>query len=62
MVSTLGDSMSEFRKFAQDVDTEMGRAISRLANSMSIIEENADSIAQFAEALRSHDGRIEAAE
>lgn len=62
MVSTLGDSMSEFRKFAQDVDSEMGRAINRLASSMSIIEENSESIMELAEAIRERGTQTETVE
>lgn len=62
MVSTLSGSMSEFRKFAQDVDAEMARAVGRLAQSMSTVEENSDSIVQFAEAIRDRENVRGAAE
>lgn len=55
MVSTLAGSMNEFRTFAQNVDTEMAKAVGRLAQSMALIEENSDSIAQLAEAMRERD-------
>jgi hypothetical protein len=62
MVSTLSDAMGEFRKFAQDVDLEMGKAVSRLAQSMATIEENSDSISQIAEVLRAQNPPLGPAE
>jgi hypothetical protein len=62
MVSTLTDSMSQFREFAQNVDTEMARAVGRLAQSMSTIEENTESIAELADAMRDRGRAREAAE
>lgn len=52
MTSTLSDTMNEFRKFAQDIDTEMARAIGRLSSSMSMIEENNETLTDFVDAIR----------
>lgn len=60
LAETLGDSLTEFRKFAQDTDREMASAVSRLANTMTQIEEYAESLDQFVEDNRN--SRLEPAE
>lgn len=51
MTSTLSDSMNEFRKFAQEVDSEMARAIGRLSSSMSIIQESTETLVEFVDVM-----------
>lgn len=52
LASTLGDSMTEFRKFAQEIDREMASAVSRLSNAVNQIEEYAGSLDDFVEESR----------
>lgn len=54
----LGDAMRTFSDFAEKFDAEMGKAVGRLAQTVTVIEENSDSIASLADAMR----RSEAAE
>lgn len=49
LAETLGDSLTEFRKFAQDTDREMASAVSRLGNMMAQIEEYAESLDNYVE-------------
>lgn len=53
LAETLGDSLTEFRKFAQETDREMASAVSRLGNMMTQIEEYAESLDDFVEENRS---------
>lgn len=53
LAETLGDSLTEFRKFAQETDREMASAVSRLGNMMTQIEEYAESLDEFVEENRS---------
>lgn len=53
LAQTLGDTLTEFRKFAQDIDREMAAAVSRLSNSLTQIEEYAESLDDFVEETRS---------
>lgn len=52
LAETLGDSLTEFRKFAQDTDREMASAVGRLGNMMTQIEEYAESLDDFVESSR----------
>jgi hypothetical protein len=52
LAETLGDSLTQFRKFAQETDREMAGAVSRLSNTLTQIEEYAESLDDFVEALR----------
>ncbi|HEY3798528.1 MAG TPA: anti-phage ZorAB system protein ZorA [Caulobacteraceae bacterium] len=52
MATTLSTTLSDFRKFGQDMDVQMGEAISRLAPVIERMKDNTDEIADFAEALR----------
>ena len=52
LAQTLGDSLTEFRKFAQDTDREMAAAVSRLSNTLTQIEEYAESLDEFVEQNR----------
>lgn len=52
LAETLGDSLTEFRTFAQDTDREMASAVSRLGNIMTQIEEYAESLDDFVNSLR----------
>ncbi|MEA1071742.1 anti-phage ZorAB system protein ZorA [Sphingomonas sp. LY160] len=47
LAQTLGDSLTEFRKFAQDTDREMAAAVSKLSNTVTQIEEYAESLDDF---------------
>jgi len=49
---TLGDSLTQFRKFAQETDREMAAAVSRLSNTLTQIEEYAESLDDFVEETR----------
>ncbi len=59
LAETLGDSLTEFRKFAQDTDREMASAVSRLGNTLTQLEDYAGSLDDYVEETR---GRREAAE
>lgn len=59
LAQTLGDSLTEFRKFAQDTDREMASAVSRFSNTLTQIEEYAESLDEYVEETR---GLKEAAE
>jgi methyl-accepting chemotaxis protein len=52
LAETLGDSLTEFRKFAQDTDREMASAVSRLGNIMTQIEEYAESLDDYVNTTR----------
>jgi len=52
LAETLGDSLTEFRKFAQETDREMAAAVSRLSNTLTQIEEYAESLDDFVEETR----------
>lgn len=52
LAQTLADSMTEFREFAQNVDREMAAAVSRLSNTMTQIEEYAESLDEYVEEAR----------
>lgn len=49
---TLGDSFNEFRRFAQDTDRELGSAVSKLAGTVTAIEEYAETLDAYVEAAR----------
>lgn len=53
LAQTLADSLTQFRDFAQKVDREMASAVSRLGNTMTQIEEYAESLDEFIEHSRS---------
>lgn len=53
LAETLGDSLTQFRKFAQETDREMAAAVSRLSNTLTQIEEYAESLDDFVEETRS---------
>lgn len=59
LTETLGDSLTVFRDFAQKFDSELGAAVSRLANSLTQLEEYAESLDEYVEEIR---GLPEAAE
>lgn len=52
LAETLGDSLTEFRKFAQETDRQMAAAVSRLSNTLTQIEEYAESLDDFVEETR----------
>ena len=52
LAQTLADSLSEFREFAQNVDREMAAAVGRLGNTMTQIEEYAESLDEYVEQTR----------
>lgn len=52
LAESLGDSLSAFRTFTQDLDREMASAVSRLANTVTQIEDYAGSLDEFVEATR----------
>lgn len=52
LAETLGDSLTEFRKFAQETDREMASAVSRLGNMMTAIEEYAGSLDDYVDEVR----------
>jgi len=56
LAQTLADSLSEFREFAQNVDREMATAVGRLGNSMTQIEEYAESLDEYVEQTRAARG------
>lgn len=56
---TLGDSLTQFRKFAQDTDREMAAAVSKLGMTLTAIEEYAESLDDY---LQENRGQKEAAE
>jgi ABC-type transporter Mla subunit MlaD len=49
---TLGDSFNEFRRFAQDTDRELGSAVSKLAGTVTAIEEYAETLDAYVESAR----------
>lgn len=49
VAKTLGDSLTEFSRFAQNTDREMASAVSRLGNMMAQIEEYAESLDNYVE-------------
>ena len=53
LAQTLADSLTEFREFAQNVDREMAAAVGRLGNTMTQIEEYAESLDEYVEQTRS---------
>lgn len=53
LAQTLADSLTEFREFAQNVDREMAAAVGRLSNTMTQIEEYAESLDEYVEQARS---------
>jgi hypothetical protein len=59
LAETLGDSLTEFRKFAQDTDREMASAVSRLGNTLTQLEDYVGSLDEYVEETR---GLREAAE
>ncbi|MGY2733616.1 anti-phage ZorAB system protein ZorA [Sphingomonas sp. UYP23] len=60
LAATLGESLTEFRRFAQDTDREMAAAIGKLATTVSQIEEYAEALDEFVEQGRGP--RLEPAE
>lgn len=52
LAQTLADSLTEFREFAQNVDREMAAAVGRLSNTMTQIEEYAESLDEYVEHAR----------
>lgn len=52
LAETLGDSLTQFRKFAQETDREMAAAVSRLSNTLTQIEEYAESLDDYVEETR----------
>lgn len=58
LVETLGDSFAEFRRFAQDTDRELASAVSRLAGTVTQVQEYAEALDEYVAELR----RPEAAE
>lgn len=52
LAETLGDSLTEFRKFAQDTDREMAAAVSRLGNTLTQLEDYAGSLDDYVEETR----------
>lgn len=52
LAQTLADSLTEFREFAQNVDREMAAAVGRLSNTMTQIEEYAESLDDYVEQAR----------
>jgi DNA anti-recombination protein RmuC len=52
LAETLGDSLTQFRKFAQETDREMASAVGRLGNMMTAIEEYAGSLDDYVEERR----------
>lgn len=47
LAETLGDSLTQFRTFAQETDREMASAVGRLGNMMTQIEEYAESLDDY---------------
>lgn len=52
MAETLGDSLTQFRQFAQGFDTEMAGAVGRLSNTLTQIEEYAGSLDDYIHHMR----------
>tara|TARA_R110000772_G_scaffold268734_1_gene398387 strand:+ start:5715 stop:7682 length:1968 start_codon:yes stop_codon:yes gene_type:complete len=52
LAETLGDSLTQFRKFAQETDREMASAVGRLGNMMTQIEEYAGSLDEYVDESR----------
>ena len=57
---TLGDTFSEFKRFAADTDRELAAAVGKLAGALSAIEDYAEELSKHVEAQRQQ--RFEAAE
>lgn len=57
---TLGDSFDQYRRFAQDTDTALAAAVSKLATSLSAIEDYAAALDEHVESVRGP--KMEAAE
>jgi len=57
---TLGDSFDEFRRFAQNFDSEMGAAVQKLASGLTAIEDYAGALDQYVDESRK--GSLEVAE
>lgn len=57
---TLGDSFDQYRQFAQDTDAALAAAVSKLATSLSAIEDYAAALDEYAESVRGP--KMEAAE
>ena len=49
---TLGDSLTQFRTFAQNTDQTMAEAVSRLANTLTQIQEYAEALDEYVVELR----------
>jgi ABC-type transporter Mla subunit MlaD len=49
---TLGDSFDEFRRFAKELDSELGAAVSKLSNALTAIEDYAGSLDEFVDQER----------
>ena len=60
LASTLGDSLTEFRRFAQDTDRELAAAVGKLAGTVTQIEEYAGALDEYVDQARGN--RAEAAE
>lgn len=52
LAQTLGDSLTEFRQFAQDTDRELAAAVGRLGNTVTQIEDYAESLDEYVEQTR----------
>lgn len=52
LAETLGDSLTQFRTFAQETDREMASAVSRLSNTLTQIGDYAESLDDFVEEAR----------
>jgi methyl-accepting chemotaxis protein len=52
LAETLGDSLTQFRNFAQETDRQMANAVGRLSNTLTQIEEYAESLDDFVEETR----------
>jgi hypothetical protein len=47
LAKTLSDTMEEFRKFAQDVDLQLAKAVNRFGDSLASIEEHSETLSDF---------------
>lgn len=56
---TLSDSLTQFRKFAQDTDREMAAAVSKLGMTLTSIEEYAESLDDYVQESRDPKGPAE---
>lgn len=52
LASTLGESLSEFRRFAQETDRELASAVAKLGGTLTSIEEYAESLEEYVEESR----------